>query len=182
MKNNKISQMMLASMLCAIGIIIPLFSPIKVVIEPASFTLASHVAIMIAMFLSPGITATVCIGTTIGFFFGGFPITVVARAASHLIFALIGSYALTKKPDLIQGKKFIAFTLVLSLIHAACEVIVVMPFFFSGADTSNFLYSIIVLVGVGTVVHSMVDFMIARAVYQVVPAKYKAQVPAYQQA
>ena len=177
MKNNRLSQMVLASMLCAVGIIIPLFSPIKIIIEPASFTLASHVAIILAMFLSLKISVSVCIGTTIGFFFGGFPLTVVARAASHLIFVLIGSYTLTKKPDLMQGKKFIIFTFGLSLIHALCEVVVVIPFFFNGIDTSNFFYSIIVLVGVGSVIHSMVDFMIAKAVYQVIPTKYKTQMP-----
>lgn len=169
MRNNKIYQMMLASMLCAVGIIIPMFSPIKIVIEPASFTLASHVAIMISMFLSPGITVTVCIGTTIGFFFGGFPITVVARAASHLVFAVIGSYAIMKKPSLLTNmKQFIPFTFILSIIHAICEVVVVMPFFFSGADTSNFFYSVLILVGVGTIIHSMVDFMIAKVVYQAI--------------
>lgn len=167
--------MMLASMLCAVGIIIPMFSPIKVVIEPASFTLASHVAIMIAMFLSPGITITVCIGTTIGFFFGGFPITVVARAASHLVFATIGSYAIMKKPSLLTNiKQFTVFTFVLSIIHAICEVAVVMPFFFNGADTSNFFYSVIVLVGIGTIVHSMVDFFIAKVVYQAIAKPAKA--------
>ena len=43
----------LTGMLIAVGIVIPLFSPVKIILEPASFTLASHVAIFIAMFISP---------------------------------------------------------------------------------------------------------------------------------
>ena len=41
-------QLALAGMLIAIGIVIPMFSPIKIIIEPASFTLASHVPVFIA--------------------------------------------------------------------------------------------------------------------------------------
>ncbi len=41
----------LTGMLIAVGIVIPLFSPVKIILEPASFTLASHVAIFIAMFI-----------------------------------------------------------------------------------------------------------------------------------
>jgi niacin transporter len=51
--NNKVKTMTIAALLSAIGIIIPMFSPIKLVIEPASFTFASHVPIFIAMFISP---------------------------------------------------------------------------------------------------------------------------------
>ena len=167
MRNNKIKQMTIASMLCAIGIIIPMFSPIKIIIEPASFTLGSHIPIMIAMFLSPAITLAVCVGTTIGFFFGGFPITIVLRAASHIIFALIGSYWLSKNKNLLYDRKsMVLFFFILSLIHAICEVLIVTPFFFSNPASSNYMYTILGLVGIGTVIHSMVDFTLSRIIYQ----------------
>ena len=38
----------IAALLIAIGILIPMISPLKIILEPASFTLASHVATMIA--------------------------------------------------------------------------------------------------------------------------------------
>lgn len=69
-------QLALAGMLIAIGIVIPMFSPIKIIIEPASFTLASHVPVFIAMFISPMMAAAVALGTTLGFLLGGFPLTV----------------------------------------------------------------------------------------------------------
>ena len=84
-------QLALAGMLIAIGIVIPMFSPIKIIIEPASFTLASHVPVFIAMFISPMMAAAVALGTTLGFLLGGFPLTVVLRALTHVIFATIGA-------------------------------------------------------------------------------------------
>lgn len=168
MRNNKTSKMMISAMLCALAIIIPMFSPVKIIIEPASFTLASHVAIMIAMFLSPEIGAVVNVGATLGFFLGGFPPVVVARAASQLIFVVIGGYIIKKNPDILDStKKMIPFMLGISLIHAAAEVIVVLPFYLNGAGNDLF-YSVFILVGVGTLIHSCVDFMISKAVWDVV--------------
>ena len=58
-------QLALAGMLIAIGIVIPMFSPIKIIIEPASFTLASHVPVFIAMFISPMMAAAVALPSKI---------------------------------------------------------------------------------------------------------------------
>lgn len=43
----------LSAILTALGILIPLVMPAKIVIGPASYTLASHVPILLAMFISP---------------------------------------------------------------------------------------------------------------------------------
>ena len=40
-RDTKLQTMVVAALLCAIGIVIPMFAP-KIVLEPASFTLASH--------------------------------------------------------------------------------------------------------------------------------------------
>ena len=47
MKSKNINQLVLAGVLCGIGIVVPMLMP-KIVIGPMSFTLASHVAIFIA--------------------------------------------------------------------------------------------------------------------------------------
>ena len=52
-KSKSLYHLALAGVLCAIGIIIPIFSPVKIRLDPMSFTLASHVAIFLAMFISP---------------------------------------------------------------------------------------------------------------------------------
>ena len=84
-RSQRTFKLVMAGLLCAIGILAPVISPVKIDLEPASFTLASHVALFIAMFLSPKIAAAVWLGTTLGFQLAGFPPVVVARAASGAI-------------------------------------------------------------------------------------------------
>lgn len=170
-QNNRIFKLVLSAMLCAMGILIPFVCP-KISIEPASFTLASHVPLFLAMFLSPKITVVVWLGTTLGFQLTGFPPVVVLRAASQIVFALLGAIWLQKQPLLLQnpfGKGL--FATVTGLIHAIMEVLVVIPFYLSGSLSAanyqqGFFVSVFALVGVGTFIHSFVDFSIAQAVYQ----------------
>jgi niacin transporter len=61
------------------------------------------------------------------------------------------------------------FSFFIALIHAFCELVVVSVFYFGGNLSSlyhdqGFLTSVLLLVGLGTVIHSMVDFEIARIV------------------
>lgn len=171
--NKKIHTMALSALLIAVGVVIPMFMPIKVVIPPASFTLASHVAIIVAMFVSPFVAVSVALGTTLGFLLGGFPIAVVLRALSHVVWATIGSRYLENHPDLfLNGKRSVLFILAIALLHAVCEVAIILPLYFSHAlpeanYAQGFLYSIFTLVGIGTVVHSTVDFIISLAVWRV---------------
>ena len=58
--HNNILKVVMAGLLCAVGIIIPMFSPLKIVIPPASFTVASHVAVFIAMFISLTVILLIC--------------------------------------------------------------------------------------------------------------------------
>ena len=171
MKNSSLMRLTISALLIAVGIIIPMISPFKIVLEPASFTLASHVAIFIAMFISPGMAATVAAGTTIGFFLGGFPIVVVFRAASHIIFAAAGALYLqrVKRASSCSAVELRVFSSIIAMIHAICEVIVTSLFYFTGSMGTTyyqqgFITSILLLVGVGTVVHSMIDFEIAHIV------------------
>lgn len=166
-RSKKTKQLVIAAVLCAVGIFIPMISPLKIVIEPASFTLASHVAVFIAMLISPGVAAGVAVGTALGFLLGGFPITIVARAASHLVFAFGGAVFLKKRPHALDSsKKVILFSFAVSIVHAICEVGVVLPFYLGGQATNGILYQVFVLVGVGTVVHSMIDFYLAYFIWR----------------
>ncbi len=170
----KTKDLTLAALLIAIGILIPMVSPFKIILEPASFTLASHVATMIAMFISPGIAVAVAFGTAVGFMLGGFPLVVTLRAATHMIFSYFGAKYIQKKPELAKGgKQTLLFSLVLGVLHATCEVIVVTLFYFAGNLTTAYydkglLTSVMLLIGVGTVIHSMVDFWLAQLVWKVV--------------
>lgn len=171
-RNNNLNSMVISALLCAIGIIIPIISPLKITMEPASFTLASHVAIFIAMFISPATAVFVSLGTAAGFLMSGFPIVVVLRAASHIIFALFGSLYLKKFPNTMKSfKSSLVYSLAIGILHGVSEVMVVMPFYFgnnmsSGYYAKGFMVSVILLVGVGTVVHSMIDLYLAQAIWK----------------
>lgn len=169
---SNVSKIVISALLCAIGIIIPMYSPLKIVLEPASFTLGSHIAIILAMFISPSVAVAVSVGTTLGFFLGGFPIVIVLRAATHLVFALTGALILQKKPDILKSMvKSAVFSVYIGLIHAVCEVAVVAPFYFgsgmSGAYyAKGFMVSVVLLVGIGTLIHSTLDFIMAYIIWR----------------
>ncbi|MDR2940810.1 MAG: hypothetical protein LBV08_10920 [Clostridiales bacterium] len=171
MNNNSILKLSVSGLLIAIGVIIPMFSPLKILLEPAaSFTLASHVAIFIAMFISPSVAASVTVGVAVGFLLSGFPPVVAARAASHIIFSLLGAFYLGKTPvTSLSPLGLRAYSFLIALVHAICELVAVSLFYFGGylAESQyqeGFFVSIFVLVGIGTAIHSMVDFEIAHAI------------------
>lgn len=166
--HKKILTMTLSALLIAVGTAIPIFMPIKVQIGPMSFTLASHVAIMVALFVSPQVAIAVALGTTLGFFFAGFPYVVVLRALSHVIWATLGAFYIKKHTDLFEApaKTFI-FNLMIALIHALGEMIIVIPFYYgAGMDIQTFCYMVFGLVGLGTIIHSSIDFAISLIVWK----------------
>jgi len=173
-----------AALLCTIGIIIPMFSPVKIILEPASFTLASHVPVLIAMFISPVVAIAVALGTSLGFLLGGFPVVIVFRALTHCVFALTGALVLRKQPDMLNSAgKSLLFSLMIGVLHGICEVLVVVPFYFGnnmsqGYYNSGFFRSVVMLVGVGTVIHSMIDLQIAILIWKPL-VKYRERNTSY---
>lgn len=174
MSHKTIKTIVLAGILTAIGIIIPIFSPIKIYIEPMSFTLASHVAIFVAMFVSPTVAISVTLGTTLGFLINGSPLLIVLRALSHLLFAITGSLIIKQNPKLLDSPvKAMGLNAFLAVIHALGEVLVITPFFIGGSGllkasyfSDGYLYSVILILGVGTIVHSIIDYILAYVIWQ----------------
>ncbi|EIY9292893.1 hypothetical protein MM675_002101 [Enterococcus faecalis] len=173
MKTNSVKRLTISALLIAMGIIIPMVMP-RITIGPASFTLASHVPVFIAMFISPVVAIAVSLGTGFGFFLSATPI-IALRALSHLIFAVIGAVILQKHPEILinkEGKftllngKLQLFNVGIGVIHSAAELVVVSVFYTMGNlpgtyYTAGFMYSIFFLMGVGGLIHSLVDFSIA---------------------
>lgn len=158
---SKTLNIMIAAVLTAIGILIPMVMPIRIIIGPASYTLGSHIPIIMAMFISPMVALAVAIGTTLGFLMAAFPIVIVLRAFSHIIFASIGAWVLQNTNGMFANvAKRQLFNFSINVIHALAEVIVV--FILTGVGQENldtsFWYVLLVLVGVGTIIHGMVDF------------------------
>ncbi len=117
MKSSRLYHMVLAGVLCAVGIVVPMFMP-RIVLGPMSFTLASHVAVFLGMFISPAVAVAVCIGTTLGFF-------------------------LTTPAIILSGALFTPEQL-----------------------ANGFVTSVVLLVGLGTLVHSMLDYSISILIWK----------------
>lgn len=166
MKNFSTRDMVVVALLIAIGILIPMIfvgPPFRIVVGPYSATLMAHVPVIIAMFISPLAALLTAVGTTIGFFFTA-PLVVAVRAASHIAFALVGSYIITH-----TKANLVVVCVVTALIHAVLEGIVVMIFFATGLSTPQAGYSteILALITVaGTFLHHIADYIIACLVYR----------------
>lgn len=146
MKNIK--KMTYCGLLIALSIVIPLtFGFLKVQAGPFSATLASHVPLFIAMFLGPVAAAMVGLGSALGFLMSA-PAVIAARAFMHTFVGLVGAILIKKG---VSFSKVIAIT---APIHAILEALSVIPFGFT-------MYKVLVVVGVGTFLHHMVDGVIA---------------------
>ena len=165
--HQHIFRIAISGLLIAIGIIIPMFSPLQILIEPAaSYTLAVHVPIFIAMFISPKVAVAVALGTTLGFFLRGIPIAVVWRAATHVIYAGIGAYYLSKVDKFnLSFVKLRIFSFSMALIHAIFETATTLIFFAAtGFPTYQDALWVFGFIGLGTIIHSLIDFEIANII------------------
>ncbi len=158
-KSLKTKDMVITALLIAFGIIIPTaFGFLRVILPPAfTATLTAHVPIFIAMFISPTSAIFTAIGTAIGFFVAGLDMVVVVRAASHIVFALVGAYMVKKKMGIVLTG------VVTALLHAIFEAIVVYIFLALGwtVSTEAFVKVAFYTTGIGTLVHHAVDYIIA---------------------
>lgn len=171
-RNQSVYRLAVAALLCAVGIMIPMVMPVKVYIPPMSFTLASHVAIFLAMCISPMTALAVSLGTTVGFVFSGLPVDVWLRALSHVVWAVGGALWLKKHPDTFYNAGSNAlFCLALAAVHALLELCVVFSLYLGGAAgmaekfAQGGFGAIILLVGLGTAVHSCVDYVVSVLVW-----------------
>lgn len=191
MKKNSVKHLTIAALLVAMGIIIPMVMP-RITIGPASFTLASHVPLFIAMFFSPWMAIAVGLGTGFGFFLSATPI-IALRALSHILFAVIGALFLQKYPTIVLSKnKFVLFNghfqlfnFVIGLIHSAAELAVVSVFYTMGnmPETyyaQGYIYSIFLLMGIGGLIHSLIDYNIAYFVANALSKQF--DIPVFSQA
>lgn len=148
MKN--IRKLTYAGLLTALAIVIPLtFGFLKIQAGPFSATLAAHVPLFIAMLLGPFAAVMVGAGSALGFLVSA-PAVVAARAFMHTFVGLAGALLIKK------GVSFSKVVLITAPIHAILEAIAVIPFGFT-------MYKVLVVVGVGSFLHHMVDGIIAFA-------------------
>ncbi len=154
-KNENIKNIVIAGILTAFSLIIPLF-PFKLPFpQPFSVTFAAHVPTILAMFFSPWVALCTVIGSTLGFFISLGPIVAI-RAASHIIFALVGAYMLKKKVN-----TYLVFV-ICAILHGLGEAVVVYLFgpMLGFANSTSLTYLLETVFGI-TVFHHGVDCIIS---------------------
>ncbi len=145
----------IAALLTALALLIPMFMPFKLVLEPVfSATFAAHVPGILSMFVGPFAVVGTALGSAIGFM--TLSPWVAARAFVHFIFGLVG-YKMIKK----QYNIFF-IVLVTGILHAASEMVVgLISLPFVVAPANGILFYILVTVGCGTFIHHCIDFAIS---------------------
>ena len=160
--SQSIKSLTIAGLLTALAIVIPLYMPKLPVPQPFSVTPASHLAVILSMFISPFAVFCTVIGSTIAFFAALGPV-VAMRAFSHIVFALVGCYMLKKRYNLI-------FTIIVTaLLHSLGEVLVVYVFSLLGATEAT-MYIMWGVTGGITLLHHCFDFAISMILYKALVA------------
>ena len=160
--SKSIKALTISGLLTALAIVIPLFMPKLPVPQPFSVTPASHLAVILAMFVSPFTVVCTVLGGTIAFFVALGPV-VAMRAFSHIIFTLFGCYMIKKRYNLF-------LTMVITaVLHGLGEIIVVSVFALFGMSQST-MYFVWGITGGITVLHHFFDFAIAMVVYKALQA------------
>ncbi len=161
MNNSKFNakDISIAALLTALALAIPLFMPIKLVLEPIfSATFASHVPGILSMFVGPFAVIGTAVGSALGFIQLG-P-WVMLRAFSHIIFGLCGYKMLQKKWNVFL------VLLITGLLHAGAEMVVGLisiPFIVTPAG--GLLKYIIITIGCGSFIHHCIDFVISLIIF-----------------
>ena len=150
-----VKDISIAALLTALALAIPMFMPIKIVLEPVfSATLAAHVPGILSMFIAPFAVFGTAVGSALGFISLGPWVSL--RAFSHIIFGLTGCKMLEKRTNVLL------VLLITGLIHAASEMVVgLLSIPFIVMPAGGFLKYIILTVGCGTFIHHCMDFIIS---------------------
>lgn len=147
-------KLTIAALLTSLAIVIPFAVFFKVLVPPFSATLGSHVPMFISMLLGPEVAIVVGLGSALGFFLTLGPI-IGARAAMHIIVGVVGAKLIKR------GISFGKVAAITAPIHGLLEMLVIIPF----VDFD--LHNLLIVTGVGTVLHHAVDAFIAYVVVNI---------------
>lgn len=150
---KKTKELALAAILTALSLLIT-YSPLKLMLPFFTLTLGAHVPTMLAVFVGPWVTVMTVVGSCLGFFLtipAPNSIIVVARAATHLIFAFAGMEMLKKKYNMVL------VIVVTAILHALAEGIVVYLLTPIVLDNSTAALTAGGIAVLGTIIHHAID-------------------------
>ncbi|HOQ38757.1 MAG TPA: ECF transporter S component [Acetivibrio sp.] len=160
-------KLTITALLTALAIVIPFAVFFKVVIPPFTATLGSHVPMFVSMLFGPEVAIMAGLGSALGFFLNLGDVVVAARAFMHVFVGLFGAKLIKK------GVSFGKVSLITAPLHGLLEVLVVIPFI--GFD----VYKLLVITGIGTVLHHFADAFISYLLINVLQKSAKLNLTHY---
>ncbi len=157
-KRMDTKKIVISALLVGLAVVIPYISLPVLPIPEFSVTLFAHVAILIAMFLGVEVSILAALGSVLGFYLKGMPLVVVMRAASHILFLIVGAVLLRKWKD--KNWSVYVTGAVTGVIHALCEAVVVAFWFQSSAVSTTFSVGVPIFF-----LHHCFDYTMAVIIY-----------------
>jgi len=164
LKTNSL-KITVSAVLAALSFVYIAFVPISFDLGVWSFTLFSHVFLVIACLISPYTAAMTCLAVLGGFVFKTPNYFIWLRAGSHIFWAVF--LALYARKFGLKSKKHIAIALgITAVLHAGAEILAVLAGLAIGWEGVNTAYYILLVVGLGTLGHHCLDYAAGLFVYK----------------
>lgn len=126
----------------------------------------------LAIFISPTVGALVALGTSLGFLLAGFPYCYCFESAVTFNFALVAAYWLKKyQEQILKTLPTFMFALIVNLLHGLAEFVVVYVLTATSNSGIAYIWSLVGLIGFGSMVHGIVDFYIAYYLWKILSQK-----------
>lgn len=164
------TNLWISSIVIGMSILIPFYTPFKLVIPPASYILFSYVPVFLALYYSRRLALSAVFCMSIALYSTHYPLSIVAECLSHLLLAIIGSTYIKNHADILSSvRSYIPFCIRMACLVALGEMGVSMFIFFIKHDiTPNTVFVALILVGGVALVHSFIDGMIGYILYKVI--------------
>ena len=160
----------ISSIVIGMSILIPFYTPFKLVIPPASYILFSYVPVFLALYYSRRLALSSVLCMSIALYSTHYPLSIVAECLSHLLLAIIGSTYIKNYADTLNSvRSYLPFCIRMACLVALGEMGVSMLIFFIKHDiTPNTIFVALILVGGVALVHSFIDGIIGYILHKVI--------------
>lgn len=164
------TNLWISSIVIGMSILIPFYTPFKLVIPPASYILFSYIPVFLALYYSRSLALCAVLCMSIALYGTHFPLSIVAECLSHLLLAIVGSLYIRNHADILNSvRSYIPFCIRMACLLALGEMSVSMLIFFIKHNiTPNTIFVALILVGGVALVHSFIDGMTGYILYKVI--------------
>ena len=124
------TNLWISSIVIGMSILIPFYTPFKLIIPPASYILFSYIPVFLALYYSRRLALSAVLCMSIALYSTHFPLSIVAECLSHLLLAIIGSTCIKNHASILNSiRSYIPFCMRMACLVALGEMGVSMLIF-----------------------------------------------------